>query len=348
MTKVSVIIPIFNVKKYLKECLNSLISQTLKDIEIICIDDCSTDNSLKILQEYTKKDERIKVFEQKENKGQGFARNFGITLAQGEFITFCDPDDYVAKTMYENMYAQAKTLNSDIVMCDIKKFFEKNNKFKTIKYCISYKNVYKFEPANLKPRTNVDKKEISKLILISPNYSCNKIYKRDFILKNNIKFLNSKTYEDDIFGISALIFAENVSYIDEYFYTYRIRETSSLRSNNDILATFTQTLDTIYEFFLANNLYEEFENHLKYFIIANLKNIYNRGFEIDRTFIDNIKYLNSKEKSYLKKKFGFEFSFKQFLKNLIKQVFSVTKSKNKSHKIITVLGIKIKIRLKNK
>lgn len=348
MIKVSVIIPVFNVEPYLKECLNSLIPQTLKDIEIICIDDCSTDNSLKILQEYAKKDERIKVFEQKENKGQGFARNFGITLAQGEFITFCDPDDYVEKTMYEKMYAQAKNLNSDVVMCEVKKFFEKTKKFKVKKTYLSYKNVYKSELANLKPRTNIDKSEISKLILVTPAYSWNKIYKRDFILKNNIKFLNSKTYEDTVFGISALIFAENVSYIDEHFYTYRIRKTSSLRSNNDILPTFTQTLDKIYEFLRSNNLYEKFENHLKYFIIANLKNIYNRGFEIDKTFIDNIKYLNSKEKSYLKKKFGFEFSFKQFLKNLIKQIFSVTKSKNKSHKIITVLGIKIKIRLKNK
>lgn len=300
------------------------------------------------MQEYAKKDERIKIIKQKENSSQGTARNLGISLAQGEFITFCDPDDYVEKTMYEKMYAQAKNLNSDVVMCEVKKFFEKTKKFKIKKTYLSYKNVYKSELANLKPRTNIDKNEISKLILVTPDYSWNKIYKREFILKNNIKFLNSRTYEDVIFVVGAFIFAERVSYIDEAFYTYRIRETSSLRSNNNILPTFIQTLDEIYEFFLENNLYEKFENHLKYFIIANLKNIYNRGFEIDRTFIDNMKYLNSKEKSYLKKKFGFEFSLKQFLKNLIKQVFSVTKSKDKSHKIITVLGIKIKIRLKNK
>lgn len=327
MIEVSVIVPVFNVEPYLKECLNSLINQTLKNLEIICIDDCSTDNSLKILQEYAKKDERIKVFKQKENKGQGFARNFGITLAQGEFITFCDPDDYIEKTMYEKMYAQAKNLNSDVVMCEVKKFFEKTKKFKVKKTFLGYKNVYKSELANLRPRTNIDKNEISKLILITPNYSWNKIYKRDFILKNNIKFLNTKTYEDDIFGISALIFAENVSYIDEHFYTYRIRGTSSLRSNNDILPTFTQTLDEIYEFFLENNLHEKFKNHLKYFIIANTKNLYNRGFEVDKNFVENLKYLNSEEKSYLKKKFGFEFSFKYSLKNFVKRIFSTKKSK---------------------
>lgn len=348
MIKVSVIIPVFNVEKYLKECLNSLINQTLNDIEIICIDDCSTDNSLKILQEYAKKDDRIKVFEQKENKGQGVARNFGITLAQGEFITFVNPDDYIETTMYEKMYAQAKTLNSDVVMCDIQKYFEKTNKLEATKSFRNYKNIYKSELANLRPKTNLEKAEISKLILISPNYSWNKVYKRDFILKNNIKFSNTRTYQDVVFGLSALIFAKRISYIDEHLYIYRIRETSSLRNNKMILQAFCQTLDDIQEISVKNNLYEKFENHLKYFIIANLKNIYNRGFDVDKNFVENLKYLNSKEKSYLKKKFGFEFSFKQFLKNLIKQVFSVTKSKDKSHKIITVLGIKIKFRLKNK
>ena len=94
MPKVSVIIPVYNTEKYLKKCLDSVCNQTLSDIEIICIDDCSTDNSLNILKEYTLKDNRIKLIEFKENKGAAVARNTGIDEAKGEYIGFIDSDDY--------------------------------------------------------------------------------------------------------------------------------------------------------------------------------------------------------------------------------------------------------------
>lgn len=171
MPKISVIIPVYNVENYLRECLDSIINQTFKDIEIICVDDCSTDNSLDILNEYAQKDNRIKVFEQKENSGQGAARNFGISIAQGEYITFVDPDDYIESTMYEKMYNQAKTLNSEIVMCDVQKFFETSGNIKLYNAFKKYKNVYENEPVNLTPFINIEKSEVFKTILISPNWS---------------------------------------------------------------------------------------------------------------------------------------------------------------------------------
>src|SRR5574344_49484 len=115
---VSFIIPIFNTEKYLKQCLNSIISQTLSDIEIICINDGSTDNSLCILENFAKKDKRIKVINQK-NKGQSAARNKGITLAKGEYIAFVDSDDWAQPDMLEKMYNRATQDDTDVTMASV-------------------------------------------------------------------------------------------------------------------------------------------------------------------------------------------------------------------------------------
>ena len=110
--KISVIIPVYNVERYLSECLNSIINQTLKEIEIICVNDGSTDSSLSILKENASKDDRIKIID-KENEGQGYARKVGLDIATGEYILFCDSDDYYAElTVFEELYnciAEAKT-----------------------------------------------------------------------------------------------------------------------------------------------------------------------------------------------------------------------------------------------
>ena len=115
MIKVSVIIPVYNVESYLSECLDSIINQTLKDIEIICIDDCSTDNSYNILLEYANKDSRIKIIKNIENNGVGFARNVGQFSAIGDYIYFIDPDDYISLNFLEELYNTAVKYNSDIV-----------------------------------------------------------------------------------------------------------------------------------------------------------------------------------------------------------------------------------------
>ena len=114
MTKISIIVPVYNVEKYLKECLDSLINQTLEDIEIICINDGSTDNSLAILEEYQKKDSRIKVFSQR-NQGVSAARNLGIEKATGEYLTFLDSDDRLELNTCEILYKETIAKNSDFL-----------------------------------------------------------------------------------------------------------------------------------------------------------------------------------------------------------------------------------------
>ena len=114
--KISVIIPVFNSEKYLKKCLDTVLLQTLSDIEIICIDDGSTDSSLQILQQYSRKDHRFKIIFQS-HEGAGSARNKGLAIAQGEYLSFLDSDDFFEPDMLEQMYNCSKKYNTDIVVC---------------------------------------------------------------------------------------------------------------------------------------------------------------------------------------------------------------------------------------
>ena len=127
--KVSIIVPVYNVEKYLEECLNSLVNQTLKEIEIICINDASPDNSLEILHRYKKKYlNLIKIIDLKQNVGSGYARNHGLDVAQGEYIAFVDPDDYIDIMLCEKLYNMARKNSADIIQFDYIEFWENNNK----------------------------------------------------------------------------------------------------------------------------------------------------------------------------------------------------------------------------
>ena len=115
--KLSIIVPVFNTEKYLSECLNSLINQTLKSIEIICVDDGSTDNSLSILEKFHSKDERVKIIHQG-NFGVSVARNNGIAMAQGEYIGFVDSDDWVDADFFEKLYNASQKFGAEVVAGD--------------------------------------------------------------------------------------------------------------------------------------------------------------------------------------------------------------------------------------
>ena len=127
--KVSVIVPVYNVEKYLRECLESLVNQTLKEIEIICINDGSDDSSLEVLNEYASKDSRFKIISQ-QNQGQGIARNKGIDIANGEYLQFVDPDDWVETNMLEKLYNFANKNNSNVVRFNYSNYNDYSGKFK--------------------------------------------------------------------------------------------------------------------------------------------------------------------------------------------------------------------------
>ena len=230
MIKVSVIVPVYNVEDYLIECLTSIINQTLKEIEIICIDDCGTDNSINILKEYAKKDDRIRIISHKENKGLGPARNTGIKESKGEYISFIDSDDYISKDYLENLYNTIIKYDTDIVSTiNIKRVVGEAISLYSIninKYLSIFQKIFKknhFEGisnANIK-----DEKENTK------NYpfvvAWNKLYKRSFLLDNDLFFMDiKKGSEDEDFYQRLLLNSPSISYNHKSIYYYRERNYS--------------------------------------------------------------------------------------------------------------------------
>jgi glycosyltransferase involved in cell wall biosynthesis len=227
--KVSIIIPVFNTSKYLKQCLDSVINQTLHEIEIICIDDGSTDNSLDILKEYQKRDSRIKVLTQK-RKRQGAARNYGISIAEGEYIGFVDSDDWCESDMYEKLYNRAKETDSDITMCAVTLFNDNNNG--EFSNASTYANLDVF-PKNFFERVFSPQETLDFLMDICV-YTPNKIIRRDFINSNNLKFPeNVYNYEDGIFLLNIWLSAKRISLIKHFGYYYRMYSDTSTSYSND-------------------------------------------------------------------------------------------------------------------
>ena len=216
----SVIIPVYNVEDYLNECLDSVINQTLEDIEIICIDDGSTDNSPNILKEYQKKDSRIKIIT-KENGGQATARNLGIKEAQGEYIAFVDSDDFIEPTMFEKLYTKAKDNNLDIAMCKIATY---DNQTEEIKDNVWYYMLGVFRDFDKDIFNHKDTREFTCHIAVTPY---NKIYKTTLLKENNILFPEGLIFEDEKFFYDTYLRAKRVSIVDEFLYYYRINRKGS-------------------------------------------------------------------------------------------------------------------------
>lgn len=218
---ISVIVPIYNVEKYLPKCIESIINQTLKEIEIILIDDGSTDRSGDIADEYSKKDSRIKVIH-KENGGQGSARNKGIEIADGYYIGFVDSDDWIDFDMYERLYSKAISLKSDMIVCS-RKLFDENGLLKGEVY------VENNEFTNI--NRNIVNYIVEELFYPQTVLVCNKIYLTRIIKENNIRFDNVDTVgsEDTLFNYKFLLNANNVSTERDTFYNGTERMNSTTR-----------------------------------------------------------------------------------------------------------------------
>lgn len=233
MNKVSIIVPVYNVEKYLENCIESLINQSLKDIEIILVDDGSPDGSPKICDDYSKKDKRIKVIHKK-NGGVSAARNDGLKEATGEYVIFCDSDDWMDKNGLEYLYKQATKTYADIVIGDV---YMANDKDK--KYVKFYKDEFVTEDKLF--IKDLIKADIYRTYCPNPpdegpafGYGgpWNKLVRRKLLLENDIRFdLRVKGVFDDIlYTANILAVANKISYIQKPIYFYRIVENSITHS----------------------------------------------------------------------------------------------------------------------
>lgn len=218
--KVSVIMPIYNAEKYLASAIDSVISQTLTDIELICIDDGSTDDSLKILKEYRERDERIRIVTEN-NAGPGLARNNGIRRSRGEYIAFVDADDFLAPTFLESLYTCAKENALDIAISKYDIYNDKSKKFESATKA-DHSEIY--EGGKI-----TSKNENPDYIFSSTVGSAwNKLFRRTFIEEKNIVFLHDvRIYEDVYFVVSALSLAERVGKVEEVLVHHRIHSEQS-------------------------------------------------------------------------------------------------------------------------
>lgn len=255
--KISIIVPIFNVENYLSRCLESLLNQQFKAVEIICINDGSTDQSGSILNDYKNKHHEIIVV-QKHNNGVSDARNDGLRIAQGDYIGFVDPDDWIHPFMYDELYQTAVRENADIVMCSYVREFGTHSNVKKFDMppFISYKGS-ELKSVLLKRLIGpTDKEAASPENLDSWGTVWSKLYKADLIKKQEVFFTDLKligSNEDTLFNINAVYNAESFVFINKPLYHYwRSNESSITTKYNRHL---TDQFFTLYQ--LMENFIEE-------------------------------------------------------------------------------------------
>ncbi len=247
--KVSIIVPVYNVENYLEICLDSLVNQTLKEIEIIIVNDGSPDNSQKIIDKYAKKyPQKIKKFI-KENGGLSDARNYGLQHATGDYIAFIDSDDYVDEDMFAKMYNKAIENNYDIVVCNLKYIYEDTNKIELVN-------------SNIKEDIE-NKEDIKKLLINIYPSACNKIYKKE-IFANNFRFKKGILFEDVEFTCRLIPKINKLGVVKDYFLNYTQRTGTISKKANVKIFDYISNMNGIIDYYKKNNYYDEYFEELEY------------------------------------------------------------------------------------
>lgn len=242
MEMVSVIIPVYNVENYLSECLESVINQTYKDLEILCINDCSTDGSHIILEEYAQRDPRIGVLENERNSGLAYTRNVGLQKAAGEYILFVDSDDVIALDLVESCMKSG--YGNDIVCFDYKQV-TKTEAFE--RQCI-----YKVRDGLYTGEAYFEELVFTDSIIFT---AWSKLIKRKFLIENHILFHNGILYEDILFTFQCLINAKKVYSLNRKLYVYRVRESSIMTNkvSNKNIESYIINICELTELYLKNS-----------------------------------------------------------------------------------------------
>lgn len=263
MPKVSVIIPVYNVANYIERCARSLFEQTLDDMEFIFVDDTSPDNSIEILQEvishYPERKYQVHIIRHSSNLGQGIARDNGFGIATGDFIAYCDSDDYVSRDMYKSLYEKAIQEKADVVYCDFFMAYSAHNEY--------YKTLGEDED-----------KTVFLGRYLSQGWSVlwNMIISRELLLAHNLHSPQGITYCEDFYlTVRILFYANKIVKINDAFYYYNRANNSSIMhklSEKDALDERNTYLDTI-EFFTKNGVLTNYQKEMSWRILKNKQDL---------------------------------------------------------------------------
>ena len=245
MKSVSVIVPFYNVENYIEKCLQTLVGQTLDDIEIILVNDGSKDRSMVVVEKFLEQYPEKIVYLEKENGGLSDARNYAIPYAKGEYIAFLDSDDYVEKTMYKDMYELAKKEDSDMVEC----------------------NFYWEYPGKKKEDVGIvynGKKEMLEKVRV---VAWNKLIKKEVLEKSKVTFPKGYRYEDVEFTYKLIPYLDKVSFLKKPCVHYIQREGSISNNQNERNKEIFDVLEHVIDFYKENDLYDEYKDELEYIYI---------------------------------------------------------------------------------
>lgn len=268
--KVSVIVPVYNAEKYLAQCMDSIVRQTLKEIEIICVDDGSADGSPKILEEYAQQDDRIRLVSQ-ENAGAGAARNRGLSEAKGEYLSFLDADDFFEPDMLERAYRKAREQKAQLLVFGSDQYREDLKEFRQVDWTIRKYALPPYRPMNYRTFTeNVFK--------VFVGWTWDKLFEREFVLRHELKFQEQRTSNDLLFVFSALVLAERIE-VEETVLAHQRRDNPESLSNTREKSwqCFYHALTALQENLVRYGLYceleQDFVNYALHFSLWNYRTI---------------------------------------------------------------------------
>lgn len=307
--KLSIVAAVYNLEKYLPRCLDALVNQTLQDIEIICVDDGSTDSAPQIIDEYAAKfPEKVKAFH-KENGGEFTTRNYGLEKATGEYVTFVDTDDYVDLTWAEKLYNAAKENNADIAVCGFERINLETGK-------VISTNMTHFGNAV----KNIDNKDDYVLFINTSPW--NKIFKLEKV--KDLRFSNFRGFNDMIFLVSCYTKIDKIAFVPEALYHYYLRYDSQIHTvNKQDVENFKKYLLELKELYIKENKFEEMKYILDMFAFIHLgisvmyRASYDKSIDMKKMMKDTIQYLDTNFGTWRKSPFlKFGYSIKKGFKHV--------------------------------
>ena len=270
MNLISIILPTYNTAKYLLKCINSIFNQSYRNIELICIDDGSDDDSMDLLNKYAEEDKRISILIQ-DHKGGGAARNLGLQHASGDYVVFLDSDDFFEPIMLEHALNKMLKADADICVFGVKNYNDTTGESSIASYGL--------RTGYLPQKEVFSWRDIPDFIFnVFQNWPWNKMFRRDFLLKNELHFQEIYRTNDLYFTTTALICAERITVLPEYLVNYRIRQKFSCQSTNYLYPTdFYLAFKELKSYLIGKGLYEDLKvsylNHAVDGCMANLESL---------------------------------------------------------------------------